>query len=70
MLVDELGAIVNLVVDDDVDVLLGVVLSNVLVGELLGSHFDDVDFRSTTVWWRRGCVRLRMESKAFLKVTS
>jgi hypothetical protein len=35
VLVDELAAVVDLVVDHDVDVLLGVVLSNILVGELL-----------------------------------
>ena len=41
VLVDELGAVVDGIVDDDVDVLLGVVLSNVLVGELLEvRHFD------------------------------
>ncbi len=38
MLIDELGRVVDLVVDDDVDVLLGVVLGNVLVGELLERH--------------------------------
>lgn len=41
MLIDELGRIVDLVVDDDEEVLLGVVLSNVLVGELCdGGHFE------------------------------
>ncbi len=34
VLVDKLGAVVDHVVDDDVEVLLGVVLGNVLVGEL------------------------------------
>ncbi len=38
MLIDELCSIVDLVVDDDEDVLLGVVLSNILVSELLGRH--------------------------------
>lgn len=36
MLVDELAAVVDLVVDHDEDVLLGVVLGNILVGVLLG----------------------------------
>lgn len=35
VLVDELAAVVDLVVDHDEDVLLGVVLSNILVGVLL-----------------------------------
>ncbi len=38
MLIDELGRVVDLVVDDDVDVLLGVVLGNILVGEFLERH--------------------------------
>lgn len=42
VLVDKLGAVVDLVVDDDVEILLGVVLGNVLVGELLGGHLDGV----------------------------
>lgn len=33
MLINELGGIVDLVVDDQVDVLLGVMLGNVLVRE-------------------------------------
>ena len=33
VLVDELGGIVDLIVDYQVDVLLGVVLGNILVGE-------------------------------------
>ena len=41
MLVNELGRIVDLIVDHREDVLLGVVLGNILVGVLLGSHFDD-----------------------------
>lgn len=40
MLVDEFGRVVDVVVDDDVEVLLGVVLGNVLVGELLRGHLD------------------------------
>lgn len=36
VLVDELAAVVDLVVDHDEDVLLGVVLGNILVGVLLG----------------------------------
>lgn len=41
MLVDKLGGVVDLVVDDEEQVLAGVVLSNVLVGVLLcGSHCD------------------------------
>lgn len=40
MLVDELGGIVDLIVNDDEQVLLGVVLSNILIGELLlRGHF-------------------------------
>lgn len=40
MLIDEGSAVVDLVVDHDVEVLLGVVLSNILVGELLSlGHF-------------------------------
>lgn len=35
MLVDELGYVVDLVVNDDVHVVLGVVLGNILIGELL-----------------------------------
>jgi hypothetical protein len=35
MLIDELGGIVNDIVDHKVEILLGVVLGNVLVGELL-----------------------------------
>lgn len=39
VLVDEFSAVVDLVVDHDEDVLLGVVGSNILVGELLvGRH--------------------------------
>lgn len=38
MLVDELAAVVDLVVDHDKDVLLCVVLGNILVGVLLGGH--------------------------------
>ena len=41
MLVNKLGAVVNLVVDHDVEVLLGVVLGNILIGELLRrGHLD------------------------------
>lgn len=39
MLIDKLGGVVDLVVDDEEQVLAGVVLSNVLVGVLLdGGH--------------------------------
>lgn len=38
MLIDELGAVVNLVVNHDIHVLLGVVLGNILVGELEGGR--------------------------------
>ena len=41
VLVDELGDVVHLVVDHDVEILLGVVLGNILVGEL-GGHLDGV----------------------------
>lgn len=41
VLIDEFGGIVDLIVDNNVKILLGVVLGNVLVGELLGSHFCD-----------------------------
>ena len=40
MLVDKLGAVIDLVVDHDVEILLGVVLSNILIGEVLGGHLD------------------------------
>jgi len=39
VLVDKLGHVVDLVVDDEVRIVLGVVLRNVLVGEL-GGHGD------------------------------
>ena len=40
MLIDELGGIVDDVVDHKVEILLCVVLGNILVGEFLsGSHF-------------------------------
>lgn len=39
MLIYELCAVVDLVVDDHEQVLLGVVLGNILVGELLVRHF-------------------------------
>lgn len=38
MLVDEAGCVVDLVVDDNVEVLLGVVLRDVGVGEFLVGH--------------------------------
>lgn len=41
VLVDELGDVVHLIVDHDVEILLGVVLGNILVGEL-GGHLDGV----------------------------
>lgn len=40
VLVDEAGAVVDLVVDDHVQVLLGVVALNLLEGELLGLRHD------------------------------
>jgi hypothetical protein len=40
MLVDEFGGIVDLIVDNNIKILLGVVLGNILIGELLG-HFCD-----------------------------
>lgn len=39
VLIYELCAVVDLVVDDHEQVLLGVVLGNILVGELLVRHF-------------------------------
>jgi len=42
VLVDELAAVIDLVVDNEEAVLLGVVLGNILVGVLLGGHFDGV----------------------------
>jgi hypothetical protein len=41
VLIDEFGGVVDLIVDNNVKIPLGVVLGNVLVGELLGSHFCD-----------------------------
>jgi hypothetical protein len=41
MLIDEAGAIVDLVVDDQVQILLSVVLSNLLEGELFGFRHDE-----------------------------
>lgn len=73
VLVDELGAVVDLVVDDNVDVLLGVVLSNVLVGELLdgGGHCVGVFLLELSLGYEvcNGGVRMRMEDKAILNVT-
>lgn len=40
VLIDEAGAVVDLVVDDQVEVLLGVVASDLLEGEFFGGHFD------------------------------
>lgn len=40
MLIDETRDIVNLVVDHEVEILLGVVGSNIAVGELLVRHGD------------------------------
>jgi hypothetical protein len=40
VLVDKLGNVVDLVVDDNVEILLGVVLSNILIGELLVGHLE------------------------------
>ena len=54
VLVHKLGAVVDLVVDDHVEVLLGVVLGNVLVGELLGGHLVGV------------CVGVRRRSGRFV----
>ena len=41
VLIDELGDIVDLIVNDHVEVILGVVLRNVLVAEF-GRHVDGV----------------------------
>lgn len=46
MLVHKLAHVVDLVVDDDVEVLLGVVLGNILIRELLGGHLG----RVLSVW--------------------
>ena len=40
VLIDKLGAVVDDIVDNDVKVLLGVVLGNVLVGEFLSGHLE------------------------------
>ncbi len=48
MLVDKLGDVVDLIVDDEENVLLGVVLGNILIRVFL-RHFDEIstgaDFR-------------------------
>jgi hypothetical protein len=44
VLVHKLGAVIDLVVNDHEQVLLGVVLGNVLVGVLLVGHFAIVGF--------------------------
>lgn len=42
VLIDKAGAVVDLVVDDEVEILLGVVLGDLLEGEFFGSgHFCD-----------------------------
>lgn len=42
VLIDEAGAVVDLVVDDEVEILLGVVLGDLLKGEFFGGgHFCD-----------------------------
>lgn len=41
VLIDEAGAVVDLVVDDHVEVLLGVVAGDLLEGEFLGLRHDD-----------------------------
>lgn len=41
MLINEAGAIVDLVVDDQVEILLGVVLGDLLEGEVLDFRHDD-----------------------------
>lgn len=49
MLVDEAGAVVDLVIHDNVEVLLGGVLRDVRVGEfLVGGHFGGVRGRRGT----------------------
>lgn len=40
VLIDEAGAVVDLVVDDQIQVLLGVVLGDLLESEFFGGHFD------------------------------
>lgn len=44
MLVDERGAVVDLVVHDEVEVLLGVVLGNLLEGEFLLVRHDGLGY--------------------------
>jgi hypothetical protein len=41
VLIDEAGAVVDLVVDDEVEILLGVVLGDLLEGEFLGGGHCD-----------------------------
>lgn len=51
MLVEELGAVVDLVVNNHVDVAGGVVLSNILHGELLRGHDCGVDVTGREENW-------------------
>lgn len=46
MLIDEAGAVVDLVVDNQVEILLGVVLGDLLEGEFLGFRHVDGGLRS------------------------
>ena len=56
VLVDEAGAVVDLVVDDNVQVLLGSVLRDIGVGEFLVGHGEGV---WCWVWRMRACGRGR-----------
>jgi hypothetical protein len=57
VLIYELCAVVDLVVDDHEQVLLGVVLGNILVGELLVGHFG---------WFMRWCLLGEEKARAVL----
>lgn len=58
MLVDKAGCVVDLIMDNDVEVLLGVVLRNVGVGEFLGGHGERVEIccfgYEEAIEWCRG----------------
>jgi hypothetical protein len=42
VLIDEAAAVVDLLVDDQVEILLGVVLGNLREGEFLGGRHDEM----------------------------
>lgn len=46
VLIDEAGAVVDLVVDNQVEILLGVVLGDLLEGEFLSSRHDELKVSS------------------------